>query len=62
MLCKKWYKAEDGTLRVRRFHRCDTCGEICENDDYLGDDEDTMCIPCWNKLKKMEQPAAGTTD
>ena len=63
MLCRKWIKAEDGTLRVKRYHICDSCGEICENDDFMGTDEETMCIPCWNKyLVKKEQSAAATTD
>lgn len=50
MKCTKWIKNEDGSLHKFTFHRCNTCWQICENDDYMGDDNDTMCIDCFNRI------------
>lgn len=54
----KLQKMIDG--RMITYHRCDSCGQICENDDYMGDDDNTMCIDCWNKIRarKQNEPAA----
>lgn len=43
--------------RFIKVHICDTCGQICENNDYMGDDDNTMCPRCFNNWwKKVSQP------
>lgn len=52
-------KAIDG--RLVTYHRCDTCWDIVDNDDYMGTEDNTMCLKCFNRMwNKEKKPVAAT--